>query len=76
MWELDHKEGWTSKNWCFWNVVLEKIPESPLDIKEIQPVNPEENQSWIFTGRTDAENETPPDAKSQLIRKDPDLGKD
>ena len=80
MWELDHKEGWGPKNWCFWTVVLEKIPESPLDCKEIQSVNPKGNQSWIFIGRTDAEAETPklwpPDAKSWLIKKDPDAGKD
>ena len=82
MWELDHKEGWMPKNWCFWAVVLEKTPESPLDSKEIQPVNPKVNHPWIFTGRTDAEAETeapivwPPDAKSQLIGKDPDAGKD
>ena len=55
MWELDHKESWTPKNWCFWTMVLEKTLESPLDCKEIQPVNPKGNQSWIFTGRTDAE---------------------
>ena len=59
MWELDHKESWTLKNWCFWTVVLEKTFESPLDCKEIQPVLPKGNQSWIFTGRTDAEAETP-----------------
>ena len=80
MWELDHKEGWASKNWCFWTVVLEKTLESPLDCKEIQPVNPKRNQPWIFIGRTDAEAETPilwsPDAKSWLIRKDPDVGTD
>ena len=80
MWELDHKEGWVWKNWCFWTVVLEKTLESPLDCKEIQPVLPEGNQSWIFTGRIDVEAETPilwpPDAKSRLIRKDPDGRKD
>ena len=80
MWELDHKEGQVSKNWCFWTVVLEKTLESPLDSKEIQPVNPKGNQSWIFIGRTDAEAEAPifwpPDVKSWLIRKDPDAGKD
>ena len=80
MWELDHKEGWAPKNWCFWTVVLEKTLESPLDSKEIQPVNPKGNQSWIVIRRTDAEAETaipwPPDAKSRLIRKDPDAGKD
>ena len=59
MWELDHKEGWTMKNWCFWAVVLEKTLESPLDCKEIQPVNPKGNQSWIFIRRTDAEAEAP-----------------
>ena len=67
IWELDHKEGWPLKNWCFWTVVLEKTLESPLDYKEIKLVNPEGNQSWIFTGRTDAEAEAPilwpPDAK-------------
>ena len=80
MWELDHKENWALKNRCFWTVVLEKTLESPLYLKEIQPVNPKGNQSWIFIGRTDAEAEGsilwPPDAKSQLIRKDPDTGKD
>ena len=76
MWELDHKEGWAPKNWCFWTVVLEKTLESPLDSKEIKPVNPKGNQAWIFVGRTDAEAEAPilcpPDAKSWLIGKDPD----
>ena len=80
MWELDHKESWAPKNWCFWTVVLEKILESPLDCKEMQPVNPKGNQSWIFIGRTDVEAETPilwpPDAKYWLIWKDPDAGKD
>ena len=80
MWELDYKESWVPKNWCFWTVVLEKIPDSPLDCKEIQPVHPKGNQSWIFTGRTDSEAETPilwsPDAKSWLIWKDPNAGKD
>ena len=80
MWELDHKEGWRLKNWCFWTVVLEKTLESPLDCKEIKPVHPEGNQYWILIGRTDAEAEAPilwpPDAKSLLIRKDPDAGKD
>ena len=80
MWELDHKVGWVPKNWCFWTVVLEKILESPLDCKEIQPVHPKGNQSWIFTGRTDAEAETPilwpPDVKNWLTGKDPDIGKD
>ena len=75
MWELDHKEGCVPKNWCFWTVVLEKTLESPLDCKEIKPVNPKGNQSWIFIGRTDAEAETPviwpPDAKSWVIRKKP-----
>ena len=80
MWELDHKEGWVPKNWCFPTVVLEKTLESPLDSKEITPVHPKGNQSWIFTGRTDAEAETPilwpPDSKSRLIGKDLDTGKD
>ena len=80
MWELDYKENWALKNWCFWTVVLEKTLESPLDCKEIQPVNPKGNRSWIFIGRTDAEAETPalwpPDAKNWLIGKDPDAGKD
>ena len=80
MWELDHKEGWTPKNWCFQTVVLEKTLESFLDSKEIKPVNPKGNQPWIFTGRTDAEAEVlilwPLDAKSQFIEKDPDAGKD
>ena len=80
MWEVDHKEGWVPKNWCFWIVVLEKTLESLLDCKEIQPVNLKGNQPWIFIGRTDAEAEAPilwpPDEKSWLIRKDPDAGKD
>ena len=80
MWELDYKESWALKNWCFWTVVLEKTLESPLDYKEIQPVHPEGNQSWIFIGRTDVEAETPllwpPDAKSWLTWKDLDAGKD
>ena len=80
MWELDYKESWVSKNWCFWIVVLEKTLESPLDCKEIQPVYPKRNQSWIFIGRTDAEAETPilwpPYVKNWLIGKDPDAGKD
>ena len=80
MWELGHKEGWALKNWCFWTVVLEKTLESPLDCKEINPVHPKGNQSWIFIGRTDAKAEAPilwsPDAKSWLIGKDPDAGKD
>ena len=80
MWELDYEESWALKNWCFWTVVLEKTLESPSDCKEIQPVHPTGNQSWIFIGRTDAEAETPilwpPDAKSWLIWKDSDAGKD
>jgi len=79
MWELDYKESWAPKNWCFWTVVLEKTLESPLDCKEIKPVNPKGNQSWILTWRTDAEAETsilwPPDAKNWLLGKDPDAGK-
>ena len=80
MWKLGHKEGWALKKWCFWTVVLEKTLESPLDCKEIKPVNPKENQSWVFFERTDAEAEAPilwpPVVKSQLIRKDPETGKD
>ena len=80
MWELDRKEGWAPKNWCFWTVVLEKTRESPLDSKEIQPVNSKGNQFWLFIGRIDAEAETPilwpPDGKNWLIGKDPDAGKD
>ena len=80
MWELDHKESWALKNWCFWTVVLEKTLESPLACKEIQPVHPKGNQSWVFIGRTDAEAETlifwTIDAKNCLIGKDPDAGKD
>ena len=80
MWELDHKEGWAPKNWCFQTVVLEKKLESSLDCIEIKPVNPKGNQPWIFIGRTDAEAEAtilrPPDAKNQLIEKDPDDGQD
>ena len=80
MWELGYKESWVPKNWCFWTVVLEKALESPLDCKEIQPVHLKGNQSWIFIGRTDVEAKTPilwsPDAKSWLIGKDPDAGKD
>ena len=80
MWELDPKEGWVLKNWCFQTVVLEKTLESSLDCKEIQPLNPKGNQSWIFLGRTDAEAETPilwpPNVKNWLIGKDPDAGKD
>ena len=79
MWELDYKESWALKNWCFWTVVLEKTLESPLDCKEIQPINHKGNQSWIFIGRTDVEAETPilrpPDAKSWLICKELMLGK-
>ena len=79
MWELDHKESWMPKNRCFWTVVLKTL-ESSLDCKEIQPVHPRGNQSWIFIGRTDVEAEIPilwpPDAKSWLIWKDPDAGKD
>ena len=78
--ELDYKEGWAPKNWCFWTVVLEKTLDSPLDCKEIQPVHPEGDQSWVFIGRTDVEAETPilwpPDVKSWLIWKDPEAGKD
>ena len=78
MWELDYKEGWESKNWCFWTVVLEKTLESPLDCKEIQWVHPKGNQSWIFIGRTDAEAPIlwPPDATSWLTAKDPNAVKD
>ena len=74
MWELDHKESWVLKNWCLWTVVLEKTLESPLDCKEIKPVNPKRDQHWIFIGRTDAEAEAPvlwpPDSKNWLIGKD------
>ena len=80
MWQLDHNQGWALNNWCFWTVMLEKTLESPLDCKEIQPVHPKGNQSWIFIGRTDDEAETPilwpPDGKNWLIGKDPDAGKD
>ena len=80
MWELEYKESWVLKNWCFWTMVLEKTLESPLDCKEIQPVHPKGDQSWMFIGRTDVEAETPilcpPDATSWLIGKDPDAGKD
>ena len=80
MWELDYKESLAQKNWCFWTVVLEKTLESPLDCKEIKPVNPRENQSWIFIGGTDAEAETPilwpPDVKNWFVGKDRDSGKD
>ena len=79
MWELDYKESWAQKNWCFRTVVLEKTLQSPLDCKEIQPVHPKD-QSWVFIGSTDVEAETPilwpPDVKSWLIGKDPDAGKD
>ena len=80
MWELDHKENWALKNWCFWAVLLEKTLESHLDYKEIKSVHPKGNQSWIFIGRTDAEAETPilwpSDVNNRLIWKDPDAGKD
>ena len=80
IWELDYKESWVPKNWCFWTVVLEKTLESPLDCGEIQPVHPKGNHSWILIGRTDAEAETPilylPDAKNWLTGKDPDAGQD
>ena len=80
MWELDHKEGWVLKNWCFQIVVLEKTLDSPLDCKEIQPVHPKENQSWVYVGRTDVKTETlilwPPDAESWLIGKDCEAGRD
>ena len=80
MLELDYKESWALKSWCFWTVVLEKTLENPLDCKEIQPVHPKGNQSWIFIERTDAEAEPPifwpPDMKNWLIGKDPDAGKD
>ena len=79
MWELDYKESWALKNWCFWTVLLEKTLDSPLDCKEIQIVHPKGNHSWIFTRRTDAKTGTPilglPDAKNWLIGKDPDAGK-
>ena len=79
MWELDYKENWVQKNWCFWTMVLEKTLESPLHCKEIQPVH-SEDQSWVFIGRTDARAETPilwpPSVKNWLIGKDPDAGKD
>ena len=81
MWELDYKESWAPKNWCFWTMVLEKTLESPLDCKEIQQVHPQGNQSWIFIARTDVEAEIPivwtPDVKNRLMwRKDPDARKD
>ena len=79
MWELDYEESWVLKNWSFWTVVLEKTLENPLDCKEIQPVHPRGDQSWVFIGRTDAEAETPilwpPHARSWLIGKDPDAGR-
>ena len=79
MWELDYRESWVLKNWCFWTVVLEKTLESPLDCKEIKLVNPKGNQPWIFSRRTDVEAETPilwpRDAQNWLIWKDPDAGK-
>ena len=79
MWDLDYKESWAPTNWCFWTVVLEKTLESHLDCKEIQSVNPKGNQSWVFIGRTEAEDEIPivwpPDVKNWLIGKDPDDGK-
>ena len=80
MWELDYEESWAPKNWCFWTVVLEKTLESPLDSKDIKPVNLKGNQPWIFIGRADAEAEAPipwpPRMKSPLIGEDPDAGKD
>ena len=80
MWELDHKESWAPKNWCFWTVVLEKTLKNPLACKGIKPVHPKGNQAWVFIGRTDVEAETPilwpPDVKNWLIGKAPDAGKD
>ena len=80
VWELDHKENWAPKNWCFWSVVLEKAFENPLDCKEIKPIHPKGNQSWIFIGRTDGDAEVPilwpPDVKNWLTGKDLDAGKD
>ena len=80
MWELDYKESWMQKNWCFWTVVLEKTLEGPLDCKEILAAHPKGDQSWVFTGQIGVEAETPilwlPDAKNWLIWKDPDVGKD
>ena len=78
MWELEHKGSWVPKNWCFWTAVLEKTLENPLDCKEIKPVHPKGNQSWIFIRRADAETPMPwpPDVKNWLIRKEPDAGKD
>ena len=79
VWELDYKESWLPTNWCFWTVVLEKTLESPLDCKKIQPIHPKGDQSWVFIGRTDVEAGSPilwpPNAKSLLIWKDPDAGK-
>ena len=80
VWELDYKQSWVLKKWSFWTVVLEKTLESPFDCKEIQPVHPKGDESWVFIGSTDAEAETPilgpPDVKKWLIWKDPDAGKD
>ena len=80
MWELNYKESWVEKNWCFWTMVLEKTLENPLESNEIEPVYPKGNQSWIFIGRTDTEAETPvlwpPDSKNRLTWKDPEAGKD
>ena len=80
MWQLDYKESWVLKNWCFWTVVLGKTPESPLDCQEIQPVHPKGNQTWMFIAKTHAEAEMPilwpPDAKNWLIPKVPDAGND
>ena len=80
MWDLGYKESWAPRNWCFWSVVLENTLESPLDSKEIQPVHPKGNQSWIFIGKTDAEAEAPilwpPDVKNRLTGKDPDARKE
>ena len=80
MWELDHKEGWAPKNWCFWTAVLENTLESPMDSKDIKPANPKGNQSWLFIGRTAAEAEAlilwTPDSKNQLIGKGFDAGED
>ena len=80
MWELDYKDSWAPKNWCFWTLVLEKTLESPVGCKEIEPVHPKGDQSWVFIGRTDTEVETPilwpPDVKCWLIWKDTDAGKD
>ena len=80
IWQLDYKESWAPKDWCFWTVMLEKTLDSPLNCTEIQPVHPKGNQSWIFIGRTDVEAETlilwPPDVENWLIWKDPDAGKD